>query len=46
VTWCYTHSSEDCMTGLKAWMQFQDKEFQGNSVSWNLGMNAPNLSLR
>jgi hypothetical protein len=35
---CHTHSSKVCMTGLKAWMQPQGKEFHRNLASWNFGI--------
>jgi hypothetical protein len=35
---CYIHSSEVCLTGLKAWKQSRGKEFHGNLASWNLGI--------
>ena len=33
-----THSSEVCMTGLKAWTQSRGKELYGHLASWNLGI--------
>jgi hypothetical protein len=34
----YIHSSEVSLTGWEAWKHSRDKEFQGNSTSWNPGI--------